>query len=143
MGSTVAALVVDGPQVIIAHVGDSRVYRLRGGELEALTRDHSLYFDLLQSGYQLPPLEEFSHKNVITRAIGLRPGMRPPLRTERLASGDTYLLCTDGLLDGVPDSTLAKLLALRTAEEAAQALVDAAYAEGSRDNITVVVLKVR
>ncbi|MBI5514522.1 MAG: serine/threonine-protein phosphatase [Deltaproteobacteria bacterium] len=142
MGSTVAALVLDGAQAIMAHVGDSRIYRLRGGVLEALTRDHSLYFDLQRSGYDLPPLEDFPHKNVITRAVGLRPGQRPPLRTEALLPGDTFLLCTDGLMDGVPDPELQRLLALPTASDAAEAMVEEAFAQGSRDNITVVVVKV-
>jgi serine/threonine protein phosphatase PrpC len=142
MGSTVAALTLDGGQAIICHVGDSRVYRRRGALLEQLTRDHSLYAELQAAGTPLPAKEECGFGNVITRALGMDPAPRPELRREGLVPGDRYLLCTDGLTERLPVARITQLLALPV-ELAAQALVNEAYAAGARDNITVVVVAVR
>jgi serine/threonine protein phosphatase PrpC len=142
MGSTVAALTISGGDAVIGHVGDSRVYRLRGGSLEQLTRDHSLWAELQAAGGVVPPREEFGYSNVITRAIGMESGARPDLRREVLWAGDVYLLCTDGLIEKLSDARIAELLA-RPTGEACRALVDEAYTSGGRDNITAVVVRVR
>jgi serine/threonine protein phosphatase PrpC len=144
MGSTVALLLQRDERAIIAHVGDSRVYRLRGGVLEALTRDHSLWAEMQAAGVpDLPPLEQCSFRNVITRALGLDGSARPDVRLERLAAGDVYLLCTDGVTEKLDDGAIARRLAAPSAEAACQALVEAAYEAGGRDNITAVVLRVQ
>jgi PPM family protein phosphatase len=144
MGSTVAVLHERDGRAVIAHVGDSRVYRLRSGVLEALTRDHSLWAEMQAAGVpNLPPREECSFRNVITRALGLDGNARPDVRLERLAPGDVYLLCTDGVTEKLDDHAIARLLAAPSAEAACHALVDAAYAAGGRDNITAVVLRVQ
>jgi serine/threonine protein phosphatase PrpC len=145
MGSTVAALLVDPksplPEAVIGHIGDSRVYRLRNGVLEALTRDHSLYMELLAQGADLPPKEQYPYANVITRALGM-DDQRPEVRRERLQPGDTFLLCTDGLTEKVPETVLAALLALPDVTRACDRLVTEAFARGGKDNITCVVVRV-
>jgi PPM family protein phosphatase len=142
MGSTVAALAIAGGDAVIGHVGDSRVYRLRGGVLEQLTRDHSLWAELQAAGATVPSKEECGYGNVITRALGMESGARPDLRREPLRSGDVYLLCTDGLTEKLSDVRIAELLR-RPVREACTALVEEAFAGGGRDNITVVVVAVR
>ena len=140
MGATAVAAAVDGARVIVAHVGDSRVYRLRGGTLEPLTRDHSLREQLRALGAQEIP-EGISH--VITRAIGMGDEEEPDLRVESLAPGDTLLLCSDGLSDPLDDARLRELLAHADVEQAAEGLGRAAYAAGGTDNITALVIRFR
>jgi len=141
MGSTVAALVLREGRAILAHVGDSRVYRLREGELVQLTRDHSLrnMMERLE-GAPLPP-ERFQHmKHVITRAIGQSGDATPDLATHEARSGDVFLLCTDGLSDVIPESEITHWLQKRP-DVAAERLVCAAYRAGGADNITALVVR--
>lgn len=140
MGSTVVALLVDDRAAVIAHVGDSRVYRLRAGRLEQLTTDHSFYAELVASGVEVGAFEDFPHKNVVTRALGTSAS-RPDLRVEAIAPGDVFLLCSDGLTEGLAPARIAALLA-GPAADACRALVDEAYQAGSRDNISAVVVRV-
>lgn len=142
MGTTVASLALRGPLAVLAHVGDSRVYRLRDGRLEQLTRDHSLYEHLREAGVELPPLDEFPHANVITRALGPLDDERPELGRVELRPGDRFLLCTDGLSGVLDEDRIAALLAAGSVEQAADALIAAAYAADSHDNITAVVVAV-
>lgn len=127
---------------IVAHLGDSRVYRLREGtgELEQLTRDHSLYEQLRDGGVAVPPLAEFSYANVITRALGPQPEERPEMHRIELAAGDRLLLCTDGLTGPLGPETIASLLAAGPVEAVCERLVHEAYLAGSRDNITAIVI---
>jgi PPM family protein phosphatase len=143
MGSTVATLVLRRGRVVLGHVGDSRVYRARGGRLEALTRDHSLYEEMLATGAKLGPRSEFPHANVITRALGLKQPVRVDTRVERARVGDVFLLCTDGLYDAVSDGRMAAVLSTMTARDAAETLVREAFVNGAKDNITAVVVAVR
>ncbi len=141
MGATLAMMLTRGEQAVIAHVGDSRIYRLRGGRLEQLTRDHSAYEELLAAGADLPPRDEFPHSNMITRALGI--GGQAEVTTLSLRPGDRYLLCTDGLTDAVPDEVIAQRLVAGGANDATcRALVDEAYRRGGRDNITAVLVNV-
>lgn len=141
MGSTVALLCAKGSQLVVAHVGDSRVYRLRAGVLEALTTDHSLYEDLkAQSGREMPPREEFAFHNVITRAIGM-PNVRPELRPLDAQPGDAYLLCTDGLCGVLSEDEIISLLSQGDAKESVQRLVLRSYERGGKDNITAIVVR--
>lgn len=142
MGTTIASLALRGPLAVLAHVGDSRVYLLRRGELTQLTRDHSLYEQLRADGVDLPPLSDFPHANVITRALGPVEDERPELGRLELRSGDRFLLCTDGLSGDLEPPTIAALLGRDSVEAAADALVAAAFAAGSKDNITAVVVEV-
>jgi serine/threonine protein phosphatase PrpC len=141
MGSTVAAVAFVGATAVIAHVGDSRVYRLRAGELRQLTHDHSLYAEMQASGMSdLPNRASCGYANVITRALGM-PASEPDLAHEPLQVGDTYLLCTDGLVERLDDGAIASLLAGPPAWACPQ-LVERAYELGGRDNITAIVVRV-
>lgn len=142
MGSTVALLSVVGRRIVLGHLGDSRIYRLRRGELVQLTCDHSLYEQLRASGLELPPLSEFLHANVITRALGPVDDERPELSEYELEPGDRFLLCTDGLSGVLEPAEIAGLLAVKSCERACDALIDAAYTAGSRDNITAIIIDV-
>lgn len=142
MGTTVASLAIRGPLAVLAHVGDSRVYLLRDRQLSQLTRDHSLYEQLRGEGLSLPPLSEFIHANVITRALGPSEDERPDLSRLELRRGDRFLLCTDGLSGSLEPDAIAELLDSGNVDEAADHLIEAAFEAGSRDNITVIVVAI-
>jgi len=139
MGSTVAIVRIEDDRVVIGHVGDSRVYRLRGGALVQLTADHSLVGQMLAAGIQ--PEASFPWRHVITRALGM-PCAEPDVTSERLQPGDVYLLCSDGLYEPLDPPEIAMLLDQDPPEQACRALIDAAYAAGSRDNISAIVVRV-
>jgi serine/threonine protein phosphatase PrpC len=144
MGSTLTALLVRGSRYYIAHVGDSRAYRLRGGMLEQLTRDHSLVWHLYENGVLgKAELARHPQKNLITRSIGSHSQVEIDIEEGEGCAGDIYLLCSDGLTDGVSDEGIRELLvsAHKTPQEMADDLVNAANEAGGPDNITVVVVK--
>ena len=142
MGSTVAILVLRDDKAIVAHVGDSRVYRLRDGELEQLTEDHSLYNELRLSGApNLPPRSEFAMGNVITRALGRPDNGEPDVLVADVREGDVFLLCTDGLSEVLTPEIMAAVLDSLSPDAAAKVLVNQAFREGSRDNITALVVR--
>jgi PPM family protein phosphatase len=144
MGTTLTAVYVGIEEVSIAHVGDSRAYCLRDGELLRLTDDHSLVDELIRQG-KLTPEEAVEHpqRSVITRALGPEATVEIDTRSYRARDGDVYLLCSDGLTTMVPDALLAELLlAHQRLREAGEALIAAANEAGGRDNITVVLLRV-
>ena len=144
MGTTLTALYVRGRTGVVGHVGDSRAYRIRNGELEQLTEDHSLVADLMRSG-RLTPEEADAHpqRSVITRALGTDADVDVDTVTVDVEPGDLFLLCSDGLTTMVPEEDI-----LRIAQEAdnldgaARTLVRAANSGGGEDNITVVLFKV-
>jgi serine/threonine protein phosphatase PrpC len=138
MGSTVVALRLTRDDAVIAHVGDSRVYRLRDGALAQLTIDHSMVAQLEASGIKPDP--SFPWRHVVTRALGTQTS-EPEVQRQEIAAGDVFLLCSDGLSEVLEAEQIAALLAA-PAEAACRALVDAAFAAGSRDNISVVVVRV-
>lgn len=140
MGSTVAALVLHNGHAVVGHVGDSRVYRLRGDELMQLTRDHSLVEEMLAAGMDLDP-RSCGFSNVVTRALGTTRAA-PELQSFKARPGDRYLLCTDGLTEKLDDETIRALLAGAPPEQSCPALVQRAYTEGGKDNITAVVVEV-
>lgn len=150
MGSTVVALAVSGRSVVLAHVGDSRIYRLRGDALAPMTRDHSLYEEARAAGLadSMRSKRECSFANVITRALGLADRAEPDVRTVEAEPGDVFLLCSDGLSDPLPDAKLAELLATarrdktQAVQAATEALIQAAYDAGSRDNISAIVVRI-
>lgn len=128
-----------GEHAVIGHVGDSRVYRLRDGALAQMTVDHSMAAQLEASG--IKPDANFAWRHVVTRALGTQTA-EPEVQSAAIACGDVFLLCSDGLSEVLDHARIAELLAA-PAEAACCALVDAAYAAGSRDNITAVVVRVR
>ena len=143
MGTTITAAHVGELEVAIAHVGDSRAYRLRGGELERLTEDHSLVEEMRRRG-QLTAQEADEHpqRSIITRALGPEPEVTVDTHSWRGAAGDVYLLCSDGLTSMVPEARVAALLREAPAlRDAGCALIDAANEAGGRDNITVVLFR--
>jgi PPM family protein phosphatase len=144
MGTTLTAVYVGEREVAIAHVGDSRAYCLRDGELLRLTDDHSLVDELVRQG-RLTPEEAVEHpqRSVITRALGPEVTVEVDTRSFRARAGDVYLLCSDGLTTMLGEDELAKvLLANPRLSDAGEALIAAANQAGGRDNITVVLLRV-
>jgi protein phosphatase len=143
MGTTLTAVYVGERDVSIAHVGDSRAYRFRDGELLRLTDDHSLVDELLRQG-KLTPEEAVEHpqRSVITRALGPEGVVEVDTRSYSARDGDVYLLCSDGLTTMLAEERLAELLAAHeTLREKGEALIGAANEAGGRDNITVVLLR--
>jgi len=140
MGTTLTAALVEGDEVTVAHVGDSRGYRMREGELEQLTHDHSLVAELERSG-RISPEDAVDHpsRSVITRALGPEPDVEVDAHTHTGRTGDLYLLTSDGLTDMISDDEIAAILRGTTSlDEAAGSLIRAANQSGGKDNITVV-----
>jgi PPM family protein phosphatase len=143
MGTTLTAAMVRGQEVSIGHVGDSRAYRLRDGELEQLTKDHSLVAELERRGEISPEAAE-SHpqRSIITRALGPEPEVQVDTYTIGGRAGDVYLLCSDGLTSMVADDEVASILrGAESLDDGAQALVRAANQSGGKDNVTVVLFR--
>jgi PPM family protein phosphatase len=144
MGTTLTAVYVGAEEVAIAHVGDSRAYCLRDGELLRLTDDHSLVDELIREGRLTPEeAEEHPQRSIITRALGPEETVEVDTRSFRARAGDVYLLCSDGLTSMVPEVRLAEILrANRRLHDAGEALIAEANRAGGRDNITVILLRV-
>jgi PPM family protein phosphatase len=143
MGTTLTAAYVGEDEIAIAHVGDSRAYCMRDGELLRLTDDHSLVDELMRQG-RLTPEEAVEHpqRSVITRALGPEGTVEVDTRSFRARVGDVYLLCSDGLTTMVPEATIAEVLAgHERLRDAGEALIAAANEAGGRDNITVLLLR--
>jgi len=139
MGTTVVALLFGRrDDVWVAHVGDSRAYRLRGGRLEQITSDHSVVGELVRQGH-LSPEEARVHpqRNEIQRAVGTSPEVQVELQAFPLEKDDVFLLCSDGLSDLVEDGDIAEVLRRQEPEAAAHELVEMANLAGGNDNITV------
>ncbi len=144
MGTTCTALAVLEEGAVLAHVGDSRAYRLRGDRLEQLTFDHSLVWEMRAAG-SLSEEEILEHvpKNIITRSLGPNPTVAVDLEGPfPIAPGDTFLLCSDGLSGPVEDKEMGAILASMPPQQAVRALVDLANLRGGPDNITVIVVRV-
>lgn len=142
MGTTLSVIWVSEHFAYLGHVGDSRVYCLRDGELQQMTDDHSLVGELLRMGYITPAqAEKHPNKNVITRAVGTEEGINIDLAVEERREGDVWLICSDGLHGMVPDDEMAAVLRANEPAEAADKLLKAALKAGGRDNISVVVLR--
>jgi protein phosphatase len=145
MGTTMTVALVDGDKVTIGHVGDSRAYVVRGGELEQLTEDHSLVNELLKSG-KLSREEAETHpqRSVITRAVGTDPDVDVDAFTVEAGEGDVFLLCSDGLTDMVADSDILDVVEKNRddLDRATKALVSAANRGGGEDNITVIAFSI-
>jgi protein phosphatase len=143
MASTLTVAYVGEHELSVAHVGDSRLYRLRDGAFERLTDDHSLVEELVRQG-KLTPQEADEHpqRSIITRALGLEAAVQTDSHTWPARDGDVYLLCSDGLTSMVPEERVGEILGAAAAlPDAGRALVDAANAAGGRDNITVVLFR--
>jgi len=143
MGTTLTAAYLDGDELALAHVGDSRAYLLRDGELTRLTRDHTLVEELVRRG-ELTEQEAAEHpqRSIITRALGPEPDVDVDLHTHPARAGDVLLLCSDGLTGMIGEDEVASILAgSASLRDAGRRLVDAANEAGGRDNITVVLFR--
>jgi PPM family protein phosphatase len=142
MATTVTAVAADDG-LLVASVGDSRAYLLRGGRLEQLTRDDSLVQELVDGGHLTPEqAREHPQRSVVTAALDGRSGLEPAVGHYDARPGDRVLLCSDGLSDLVDAETIAGTLQVADREEAADALVRLALEAGGRDNVTVVIADV-
>jgi len=132
-------------RLLMGHVGDSRGYRLRGGRLTQITHDHSLLQEQIDSGLITPEQAAFSaNKNLVTRAVGVEDTVLLETHLHDVMPGDTYLLCSDGLSDMLDDESIAQvLLGAESLPEAAGGLIDAANDAGGKDNISVVLARIR
>ncbi len=143
MGTTVVAVIVDGAQAYIAHVGDSRAYRLSAGAavMEQITKDHSVVQDMVEKG-QLTQSEARNHprKHFITRALGVEATVECDYLEYALAEGDGLLICSDGLTNMVETEEIRRLAAATPQDELADRLIAAANMNGGSDNITVVLM---
>ena len=140
MGTTIVGLVlVEDNHVLWFHIGDSRLYRWRDSTLKSLTTDHSLYAEWMSAGR----IGEEPGKNIITRVIGVNPGVAADIEWDKRQKDDIYILCTDGLTGMVTDEEMEEILhAGNNVKDIANLLVDTALAAGGKDNVSVVVCKV-
>jgi protein phosphatase len=146
MGTTLVVALFFDNRVCAAHIGDSRLYRLRGETFEQITRDHSLLQEQIDSGMITREAAKLSqNKNLVTRALGIDAEVEPEVHVYETRPGDTYLLCSDGLSDMVTDEDMQLTLSsLQTnLQLAAEQLVQQANDNGGRDNISVILVKVK
>uniref|UniRef100_A0A7C9NCM1 Stp1/IreP family PP2C-type Ser/Thr phosphatase n=1 Tax=Muribaculaceae bacterium Z82 TaxID=2304548 RepID=A0A7C9NCM1_9BACT len=144
MGCTVTAALLEGERLVIAQVGDSRAYLMHKGELQQVTRDHSLMAELIEAG-DITPEEARVHpkRSVITRALGSDPLMQPDIYELNVEAGDRLLLCSDGLSTMLTDDRIADTLGrIGDAQRCASQLVNEAIEAGGYDNITVIVVDI-
>jgi PPM family protein phosphatase len=145
MGTTLVVTLFFDNFMTVAHIGDSRLYRLRGESMEQVTRDHSLLQEQLDSGLITPEEAKLSqNKNLVTRALGIDPSVEPEVHVYETQPDDTYLLCSDGLSDMVEDEEIRlTLITLKSNPNlTVQQLVQAANDNGGRDNISAMLIRV-
>jgi PPM family protein phosphatase len=145
MGTTLVVTLFFDNFMTVAHIGDSRLYRLRGDAMEQVTRDHSLLQEQLDSGLITPEEAKLSqNKNLVTRALGIDPTVDPELHVYETQVDDTYLLCSDGLSDMVEDEEIRlTLITLKSNPSlTVQQLVQSANDNGGRDNISAMLIRV-
>ncbi len=145
MGTTLVLAVFYDDRLTVAHIGDSRLYRLRADAFSLVTRDHSLLQEQIDSG--MISAEDARHsqnKNLVTRALGVEPDVEPEIRDYDVLPGDIYLLCSDGLNDMVEDDEIALTVQSLSAnlELAGDQLVQMANDSGGRDNVSVILVKI-
>ncbi|MCG5493221.1 MULTISPECIES: Stp1/IreP family PP2C-type Ser/Thr phosphatase [Ectothiorhodospira] len=142
MGTTLAVALLRPGRIILAHVGDSRIYRFRNGELEQLTVDHTLIQELVDRGLCSADQARTSlNRNLVTRALGIDSTVAVDIREELVMPGDIYLLCSDGLNDMLEDAMIEDVLGRHQADphEASRELVRHANESGGRDNVSVLI----
>lgn len=146
MGTTIVSAVFYDNRAVVAHIGDSRMYRLRGDVLETITRDHSLLQEQIDSGMiSVEDARLSKNKNLVTRAVGIDADVEPEIHVHDVLPGDIYLLCSDGLNDMVEDDDIQSTLYAMQGNlpMAAEQLVQMANDNGGRDNVSVVLVKVK
>jgi PPM family protein phosphatase len=144
MGTTIVAAAFHGNHLTVAHVGDSRMYRFRHGQLSQVTEDHSMVQELLRRGLISPEEARTSaNRNLVTRALGVDPMVEVDVREETFESGDIYLICSDGLNDVLTDEEIAAMLAQDhgNLEEATRHMIAEVNARGGPDNVSIVLIR--
>ncbi len=144
MGTTCTGIVLRDDQYWICHVGDSRIYRMRGGKLEILTADHTLIQQMIEKGeINEGEAERLSIRHILVRAMGIDEKVKLDLSDTPipLLAGDTLLICSDGLHSVIPDSEIAETLGRLQGDEAVKTLVNKANEAGGPDNITIVLVE--
>lgn len=146
MGTTLSLLLLARNRAFVGHVGDSRIYRTRGGKLTQITEDHTVVNELIKSG-RIKPDEAFNspYKNAVTRAVGVHPSVEVDTFDFEVKAEDNYLLCSDGLsgyLEEEPDAETLRYLEQSDVKQIPQALIDFANDSGGKDNITAIVIRV-
>lgn len=140
MGTTLTFLWEDGEKAFIAHVGDSRAYRLREGKLEQLTLDHSMVAELLRSNVITAEMAKtHPYRNIITRAVGIDPVVEADIVQTDIRPGDRFLMCSDGLYNMVEDAVILETMTELDDEKAADKLMELALNNGGTDNISIVI----
>jgi len=145
MGTTLVVSLFYDNRVLVAHLGDSRLYLLREGALRQVTRDHSLLQEQIDSGLlTAEQAKNAQHKNLVTKALGIDPSVEPEIHEYPTRPGDLYLLCSDGLCDMVEDEEISTALQALggNLKLAAQQLVQMANDNGGRDNVSVILVRV-
>ena len=139
MGTTLVLGVFQDARLMLGHIGDSRGYRLRGGEFTQITKDHSLLQEQMDAGLITPEQAAVStNKNLVTRALGVEDAVLLEVNEHKVEAGDLYLMCSDGLSDMLDDESIARVLRTEgPLEQKTQQLVEGANANGGRDNISV------
>ena len=146
MGTTLVVAVFQGTRLMLGHIGDSRCYRWRAGQLQQITKDHSLLQEQIDAGLITPEQALTSvNKNLVTRALGVEDSVLLEVNEHRVELGDIYLMCSDGLSDMVSDQTIAAILsgAKSSLEQTAKLLVAVANEGGGRDNISVLLVRAK
>ena len=146
MGTTLVVGVFTNNKLLVGHIGDSRMYRLRDQVLSQITEDHSVLQEQINSGYITPEQAKYAlNKNLVTRALGIDPEVELELNEHDVEVGDIYLVCSDGLTDMVDDDAIQSVLneLMLDMNAAAQALVQLANDNGGKDNISVILIKVK
>jgi len=146
MGTTIVACMFYDDKVSIAHVGDSRCYRLRGGQLDQMTLDHSLLQELVDRGfYSQEEAQRSTNRNYVTRALGVEPTVEVEVHEYEVLPDDIYLLCSDGLPDMVEDDDIHLTISTFNAslDVVGQQLIDLANDHGGRDNVSVMLAQVK
>lgn len=143
MGTTLTALLLANKRVYLAHIGDSRAYLLRSGELTQMTNDHSIVAEYVRAGLiTAGEAKTSTYRHVITRALGIAEDAAPDLAERPVQKNDTFLLCSDGLTEMVDDVLIRTILSGSSPRDAVKELIDAANDRGGVDNITAVVVQV-
>lgn len=144
MGSTVVVTYFDGEKVYVGHVGDSRLYRYRDGELHQVTEDHSLVQELVSRGLlSKEEAIESTNKNLVTRALGIEESVQIDVAEEKWQPGDIYLLCSDGLNDVLRDDVISDILESNkdNLETALDSLIETVNSNGGPDNVSVILIQ--
>lgn len=146
MGTTIVAAWFHNDFMSVAHVGDSRLYRLRGNEFRPITKDHSVNQELIDCGIYTPEQAKFSpNKNLVTRALGVGKKVNVEIQEYSILADDIYLLCSDGLNDMLDDDDMYTILngSKNSLEKAAKLLIKAANDKGGEDNISLILARPR